>query len=43
MSERITLNVPVFDGARIWENVSVVIENGVISGETALGKPYSKH
>lgn len=38
MSDRITLNYPVFDGARIWENVSVVIENGIITEETVLGK-----
>lgn len=37
MSEKITLNYPVFDGVRVWENASVVIENGVISAETTLG------
>lgn len=37
MGEKITLNYPVFDGERVWENASVVIEDGVISGETVLG------
>lgn len=38
MSEKITLNYPVFDGTQVWENASVVIENGVISEETVLGR-----
>lgn len=37
MGEKIVLNYPVFDGERVWENASVVIENGVISSDTVLG------
>lgn len=37
MGEKVTLNYPVFDGERVWENASVVIENGVVSAETVLG------
>lgn len=37
MNDKITLNYPVFDGMQVWENASVVIENGVISNETVLG------
>lgn len=36
MSEKIKLNYPVFDGVRVWENASVVIENGVITDVTTL-------
>jgi len=38
MGEKTTLNYPVFDGVRVWENASVVIENGIISEETVLGE-----
>lgn len=38
MNGKITLNYPVFDGVQVWENASVVIENGVISQETVLGE-----
>lgn len=37
MGEKITLNYPVFDGTRVWEKASVVIEDGMISHETVLG------
>lgn len=37
-SENVTLNYPVFDGIQVWENASVVIENGVISDKTAFGE-----
>lgn len=43
MGEKTTLNYPVFDGTRIWENASVVIENGVISEETVLGEGAADH
>ncbi len=36
MNNRITLNCPVFDGEKVWENTTVVVENGVISKETVL-------
>lgn len=38
MSENITLRYPVFDGTQVWENATVVIENGVISEQTVLGE-----
>lgn len=38
MNDRIVLNYPVFDGTQVWENASVVIENGMISKETVLGE-----
>lgn len=37
-SENMTLHYPVFDGTRVWENATVVIENGVISEKTVLGE-----
>lgn len=37
MNDRLVLNYPLFDGTQVWENASVVIENGVISAETVLG------
>lgn len=37
-AENVTLNYPVFDGTTVWENASVVIENGVISDKTVLGE-----
>lgn len=36
MDEKIILRYPVFDGERIWEGATVVIENGMISDETIL-------
>lgn len=36
--ENMTLHYPVFDGTRVWENATVVIENGVISDKTVLGE-----
>lgn len=41
MSEKITLNYPVFDGVQVWENASVVIENGIITEETLFGEGAS--
>lgn len=38
MDDRVVLNYPVFDGAQVWENALVVIENGVISADTVLGE-----
>ncbi len=38
MGEKLKLNYPVFDGERVWENASVVIENGVITEETVFGE-----
>ncbi len=38
MTDWIVLDHPVFDGTQVWENATVVIENGVISAETTLGK-----
>lgn len=38
MSEKLTLNYPVFDGIRVYEAAVVVIENGKISNETVLGQ-----
>lgn len=43
MKERLVLNYPVFDGTQVWENASVVIENGVISAETVLGAGEVDH
>lgn len=37
-SENMVLNYPVFDGTQVWENATVVIENGVISDMTVLGE-----
>lgn len=37
-SENVTLNYPVFDGTQVWEQASVVIEDGVISDKTTLGE-----
>lgn len=37
-SENVTLRYPVFDGETVWENATVVIENGVISDKTVLGE-----
>lgn len=37
-SENVTLNYPVFDGSTIWENATVVIEDGVISDKTVFGE-----
>lgn len=37
-SENVTLQYPVFDGTTVWENATVVIENGVISDKTVLGE-----
>lgn len=36
--ENVTLNCPVFDGTQVWENATVVIEDGVISDKTVLGE-----
>lgn len=36
--ETITLHYPVFDGTRVWENASVVLEDGLISEKTILGQ-----
>lgn len=36
--ENATLNYPVFDGTQVWENATVVIEDGVISDKTVLGE-----
>ncbi len=36
--ENITLNYPVFDGTRVWEQGSVVVKDGVISEKTVLGQ-----
>lgn len=36
MDEKIILRYPVFDGERVWEAATVVIENGMISDETVL-------
>lgn len=41
LSEKITLNYPVFDGNRVWEAAKVVIENGAVSDETVLGEGRS--
>lgn len=32
----IELNYPLFDGEKVWEAASVTVENGVITGVTAL-------
>lgn len=37
MSEKVTLNYPVFDGIRVYDAATVVIENGTITDETCLG------
>lgn len=34
----VTLQYPVFDGTKVWENATVVIEDGVISEKTVLGE-----
>ena len=38
MDNRIELNYPVFDGEKVWENATVVIENGIITEVTALNE-----
>lgn len=45
VGEQVTLNYPVFDGTRVWEQGSVVIENGIISEKTTLseGEPDSNY
>lgn len=36
--ENVTLHYPVFDGTQVWENASVVIEDGMISDKTVFGE-----
>lgn len=36
--ENVTMQYPVFDGRQVWENATVVIEDGVISDKTILGE-----
>lgn len=37
MGEKFTLTYPVFDGTRVYEAATVVVENGKISSQTQLG------
>lgn len=37
MGNAMTLTCPVFDGTRVYENATVVVENGKISPQTQLG------
>lgn len=36
--ENIILQYPVFDGTKVWENATVIIEDGKISDKTVLGE-----
>lgn len=38
VQENTTLCYPVFDGSKVWENATVVIQDGIISEQTVLGE-----
>ncbi len=42
-NERVTLNYPLFDGHKIYENACVVIENGIIKSVAQTEKSDSKY